>query len=148
VESNHLFLSGKLFQEFTCEAWAVAEQNRLNYLRHHQGQLHIEVYSGLVDAIAANAGVASNELGKHFILPSSFAGSTRNMQQHCQDTLAINRYFGGGDLFITMTANPTWPEIQSALLYDQTASDRPDLVVRLSCQASLPHTRHQQRGFR
>ena len=43
------------------------------------------------------------------------------MQQHCQDAYAINHYYGGGDLFITMTANPAWPEIQSALLYDQTA---------------------------
>ena len=51
------------------------------------------------------------------------------MQQHCQDALAINCYFGGGDLFITMTANPNWPEIQNALLYNQTASDHPDLVV-------------------
>ncbi|KAH9053086.1 hypothetical protein EDB87DRAFT_1569732, partial [Lactarius vividus] len=49
VESNHLFLTGKLFQGF--------------------------------------------------ILPSSFSGSTHNMQQHYQDALAINHYFGGGDLF-------------------------------------------------
>ena len=53
------------------------------------------------------------------------------MQQHCQDALAINYYFGGGDLFITMTANPNWPEIQNALLYNQTASDCPDLVVQV-----------------
>jgi Helitron helicase-like domain at N-terminus len=91
--------------------------------------LHIEVYSGLVDAVAANVDVNSDELGKCFILPSSFVGSTRNMQQHCQDALAINRYFGGGDLFITMTANPTWPEIKATLLHGQTTSDRPDLVV-------------------
>ena len=71
------------------------------------------------------------DLGKRFILPSSFSGSTCNMQQHCQDALAINCHFGGGDLFITMTANPTWPEITSALLPNQKAPDRPDLVVRV-----------------
>jgi hypothetical protein len=131
IESNHLFLSGKLFQEFVCEAWAVAEQNRLNYIRKNQAKLRVELYKGLADAVAADADANQNELGKRLILPSSFSGSTRNMQQHCQDALAINRYYGGGDLFITMTANPAWPEVEHALLYNQTASDRPDLVVRI-----------------
>ena len=53
------------------------------------------------------------------------------MQQLCQDALAINRYFGGGDLFITMTANPAWPEIKDALLYNQSAAERPDLITRV-----------------
>jgi hypothetical protein len=81
--------------------------------------------------VAADADVDLNELGRRFILPSSFSGSTCNMQQHCQDALAINHYFRGGDLFITMTANPTWPEITSALLVGQKAPDCPDLVVRV-----------------
>jgi hypothetical protein len=132
IESNHLFFTCDLFQEFVCEAWAVAEQNHLNYLRHNQKKLHVEVYSGLVDAVAANADdVNQNQLGQRLILPSSFSGSTWNMQQLCQDALAINCYFGGGDLFITITANPAWPEIQSALFPGQTASDCPDLVVHV-----------------
>ena len=131
VESNHLFLAGKLFQEYVCEAWAVAEQKRLSQLRAIQSKLRVEIYQGLVDAVAANADANLDDLGRRFILPSSFSGSTRNMQQHCQDALAINRYFGGGDLFVTMTANPAWPEIEDALLHGQTASDRPDLVVRV-----------------
>jgi hypothetical protein len=53
------------------------------------------------------------------------------MQQHLQDALAINRFYKEGDLFVTMTANPSWPEIKDALLPSQTASDRPDLVVRV-----------------
>ena len=53
------------------------------------------------------------------------------MQQQCQDALAINRYFGGGDLFITMTANAAWPEVKDALLNGQHTSDRPDLIVRV-----------------
>ena len=72
-----------------------------------------------------------NQLGKRFILPSSFTGSTRNMQQHLQDALAINCFYREGDLFVTMTANPSWPEIKDALLPGQTTSDRPDLVVRV-----------------
>ena len=130
VESNHIFLTSNLFQEYVCEAWAVADQNRLNWIRLHQRELRVDVYKGLVDAVAANADADWNQLGTRFILPSSFTGSTRHMQQLLQDALAINRYYGGGDLFITMTANPAWPEIQSALLHGQTANDRPDLTVR------------------
>ena len=130
VESNHIFLTCNLYQEYVCETWAIAEQNRLNWIRFHQKELRVDVYKGLVDAVAADADADWNQLGTRFILPSSFTGSTRHMQQLCQDALAINRYYGGGDLFITMTANPAWPEIQSALLHGQTANDRPDLTVR------------------
>ena len=34
-------------------------------------------------------------------------------------------------LFITMTTNINWPEIQEMLLPGQTAFDRPDVVVRV-----------------
>ena len=131
VESDHIFLSANLFQEYVCETWAVAEQNRHNYLRQNQGKLCTEVYQGMVDAVAGNADADWNQVGTRFILPSSFSGSTRHMQQLCQDALAINRYYGGGDLFITMTANSGWPEIKAALFPGQTASDHPDLVVRV-----------------
>ena len=69
--------------------------------------------------------------GQCLILPSSFSGSSGNMIQHCQDALAINRHFCGADLFLTMTANPNWPEIKDALLPGQSPSDRPDLVDRV-----------------
>ena len=131
ISSNHRFLAGSLFQEYVCETWAISEQNHLNYLRMNQKKLRVEVYQGLQDAVAADVDIDLNELGKRFILPSTFSGSTCNMQQHCQDALAINHYFGGGDLFITMTANPAWPEISAALLPHQKPSDRPDLEVRV-----------------
>ena len=53
------------------------------------------------------------------------------MQQHLQDALAINHFYKGEDLFVTITANPGWPKIKDALLSSQTASSRPDLVVRV-----------------
>ena len=130
-DSNHLFLAGKLFQEYVCESWAITEQKRLAQLRGKQDDLRVELYKGLADAVAHDVDTNLENLGQRIILPSSFSGSTRHMQQQCQDALAINRYFGGGDLFITMTANSSWPEIQNALLPGQAAHDRPDLVVRV-----------------
>jgi hypothetical protein len=130
-ESNHLFLTGKLFQEYVVEAWAVAEQNRLKYQKLNQKKLRVEVYKGIADAVNANDEVNWDQIGRRFILPSTFSGSTRNMQQHLQDALAINHYYGGGDLFITMTANPSWPEVEAELLYGQKPPDHPDLTVRV-----------------
>jgi hypothetical protein len=106
IESNHLFLASKLFQAYVCESWAVAEQKHLAQLQYIQDDLRVELYQGLTDAIVANMDVNLTDLGKRTILPSSFTGGTCYMQQFCQDALAINRYFEGGDLFITMTANP------------------------------------------
>jgi len=131
IESNHLFLAGKLFQAYVCESWAVAEQKRLGQLANIQQNLRVELYQGLADAIVANVDTNLNDLGRRTILPSSFTGGTRYMQQLCQDALAINRHFGGGDLFITMTANSAWPEIKDALLPNQTAAERPDLISRV-----------------
>ncbi|XP_044005460.1 uncharacterized protein LOC122850368 [Aphidius gifuensis] len=45
--------------------------------------------------------------------------------------MAIVQKFGKPDLFVTMTCNPNWREIQENLLPGQTASDRPDIVSRV-----------------
>ncbi|KAM3326614.1 hypothetical protein P3S67_001740 [Capsicum chacoense] len=45
--------------------------------------------------------------------------------------MALFQEFGRPDLFITMTSNPKWPEIQEELLTGQLTQDRPDLVTRV-----------------
>ena len=65
------------------------------------------------------------------ILPSSYTGGDRFMQQLYQDSMAIVRHFGQPTFFITFTANPKWKEIVDELLPGQTAVDRPDLVARV-----------------
>lgn len=45
--------------------------------------------------------------------------------------MAINRHLIKPTLFITMTANPRWPEITRELLPHQDVLDRPDLVARV-----------------
>jgi ATP-dependent DNA helicase PIF1 len=64
-------------------------------------------------------------------LPSSFGGSPRHMAALYQDAMAVVRYFGKPDLFVTMTCNPNWPEIKDNLFPGQITSDRPDLVSRV-----------------
>ena len=84
-----------------------------------------------MDAVAVDLNATGENVGQQTILPSSFAGSTHNMIQNCQDALAINHYYGGADLFITATADPNWQEIKDALLPGQKPSDRPELIVRV-----------------
>ena len=72
-----------------------------------------------------------NQIGQRFILPSSFTDSPRHMFEIFQDSMAITRYNQHPDIFLTMTANPNWPEITSTLLPYQKPIDRPDLIARV-----------------
>ncbi|GFR57562.1 helitron helicase-like protein [Elysia marginata] len=45
--------------------------------------------------------------------------------------MAIVRYLGKPNTFITFTCNPKWPEIISALNSQEQACDRPDLSCRI-----------------
>jgi hypothetical protein len=54
------------------------------------------------------------------------------MFNNCQDAIAICKKFGYPDLFITITCNSNWREIQDFLKpRNLQASDRPDIVCRV-----------------
>ena len=82
-------------------------------------------------AVEQNPQLDLDQVGTRIILPSSFTGSTRHMQGICQDGLAVHHWTKGTDFFITMTANPHWPEIEAALLPGQRPEDRPDIICRV-----------------
>ncbi len=84
----------------------------------------------LQDAVQRGDTDACN-VGRAIVLPSSFLGGPRHMHQLYQDAMAIVRKLGKPDLFITITCNPKWREIQEQLLPGQAALDRPDLVDRV-----------------
>ena len=107
-ESDHLFRAQGLFQRYIVDAWAQTDQARLAWLKYNQDKLRVEIYKGIVDAVAAHADTDLGELGQRFILPSSYIGSSRNMFQLYQDSLALARYFSKPDFFLTITANPNW----------------------------------------
>jgi len=123
TETSHFFRAGHLFQEFMCDAWAATEQSILRWIENNQVHICCDLYQGLVDAVHINPAAPSANQGQRVILPSSFTGGKCNMVECCQDALAINRFYGGADLFITVTANPNWPEIQQQVFAGQTAAD-------------------------
>ncbi len=123
--------AGKLFQQYIVDAYVKTEQNRLAFHRQNQKVLRVELYKGLMDHLANEAVVQGLKPGRIIILPSSFQGSPRAMQQNYQDAMAIVRKYGKPDLFITFTCNPRWKEIEEQLFPGQTPSDRPDLIARV-----------------
>jgi len=124
------FYDGKLFQQFVVDTWANCEQRKLNWARTYQHTLRSELYQGLQDATVYDRhdGEDIGPLGCKLILFSSHVESFRFMTQLFQDAMAICRHFHKLDLFLTMTANPKWPEIIHSLFSGQTATDCPDIV--------------------
>ena len=124
-----LFHAGKLFHQFFIDGWASVEQDRLNWVREHQKEIRAVAYNGVVDSItSADSEITPDRIGKRLILPSTHLGSDRHMQKLFQDSMAIVRFFGKPDLFITFTANPHWKEIPEG---GQSGTDRVDLVTRV-----------------
>ena len=88
----------------------------------------MESYAHLRDAIE-NDGAA--DIGRMFILPSSFTGGPRYMHERIQVLMAYVRKYGTPDLFITFTCNPAWEEIKTNLVGSQKANHRHDLTARV-----------------
>ncbi|CAN1326885.1 ATP-dependent DNA helicase PIF1 [Linum perenne] len=88
-EGKTLIRSGKALQHFCIDAFTTIEQNRLLYIRLNQKQLRADLYNGLQDG--------------HIIVPATFTGGVRYMQQLYQDAISICQFHGNPDLFITFT---------------------------------------------
>lgn len=131
-EGKTLLLSGKLLHQFIVDAFACIEQNRASYIRANQGTFRLDFYKGIEDAIVQGDTTAS-AIGRRYILPSSFTGSPRYMIQQYQDAMAICRWAGCPDIFLTFTSNPKWIEIQHFidLIPGQKIEDRPDIIARV-----------------
>ncbi|CAH9080016.1 unnamed protein product [Cuscuta epithymum] len=130
-ESPSILFSKRLFQQFVVDAYAMVEAGRLRYVRTHQQELRCELYKGLSDAILRGE-TDSRAQGKRVILPSTFTGGARYMIQNYQDAMAICRWAGYPNLFITFTCNPKWSEI-SRFLEERRLKpeDRADIICRI-----------------
>ena len=127
---------GLLFQQWVCDAYSLAEAQRLAWVSLDQDKLRAETYQGLLDAVndpGFTSGVS--KVGSKIIIPTTYPGSPRAMQQNYLDAMSIVKRFGKPDFFIAMTANPSWPEIIAALRHGESAANR-HLVARSSGSSS------------
>ncbi|CAN1780534.1 ATP-dependent DNA helicase pif1 [Linum perenne] len=132
-EGHTLLLSGKLFQQYVVNAYALIEAERLEWIRDNQRKLRVHYFNGLMDAFLQ--GDTNVQLtGKHIILSSTHTSSPRYKYENFQDAMAICRWGGYPDLFLTFTCNSQWPEIQ--LMIDLVTcsgrkdTNRADIIAR------------------
>jgi hypothetical protein len=131
-EAMTLLLSRRLLQQFVVDGYAMIESERLNWLRRNQSKLRVGKYRQLSESGAANNQGQPRMQGKRVVLPSTFVGSKRYMDQLYFDGMAISSVLGFPDIFITFTCNPNWPEITRELgKYNLKPQDRPDIVSRV-----------------
>ncbi|KAI4357377.1 hypothetical protein L6164_001329 [Bauhinia variegata] len=94
-----ILASRKLFQQFIVDEYCMIESERLNYIRTRQKELRVESYCNLHEG---NTDVDDEGIrrGKRIIIPSSFVGSRRYMDQLYFDGMAICATAGYLDIFI------------------------------------------------
>ncbi|GFX33357.1 helitron_like_N domain-containing protein [Trichonephila clavipes] len=71
-------------QQYVVDSYVEVESNRLNFIRPNQRTLRVESYLGLADHVNTLVTEASMRTGVTLILPSSFIGSLRAIQQNFQ----------------------------------------------------------------
>jgi len=107
------------------------EADRLSWLRKNQSKLRVSKYRTLNENQTNDDGESSKQ-GKKVVLPSTFTGGQRYMDQLYFDGMVISSSVGFPNLFITFTCNPNWPEIQRFVgPKNLKAHDRPDIIARV-----------------
>lgn len=130
VSAETIHRSRRLFHEYVVDQYVAVEHGRLSWLSRNQTKIRADLYKGVMDAVSRGDNDAA-VLGRRVILPSSFIGGPRSMNQMFQDCMAIVRVLGKPDLFITFTCNPKWKEIVESVYPGQNAVDRPDITDRV-----------------
>ncbi|XP_069968873.1 uncharacterized protein [Bactrocera oleae] len=128
-EENVILKCRRLFQQFAADMYVKVETKRLAFIRFNQAKLRSEDYIHLRDAIHSDGDVQN--IGRLTILPSSYIGSPRHMHEYAQDAMTYVRNYGTPDLFITLTCNPKWTEIERELEPGQKPQDRHDIIGRV-----------------
>ncbi|KAL4101308.1 hypothetical protein QTP88_021328 [Uroleucon formosanum] len=128
-EENIILKCGRLFQQFAVDMYVKVETERLAFIRFNQPKLRSEDYIHLRDAIHSDGDVQN--IGRLTVLPSTYIRSPRHMHEYAQDAMTYVRNYGTPDLFITVTCNPKWTEIERELEPGQKPQDRHDIIARV-----------------
>ncbi|XP_019230428.1 PREDICTED: uncharacterized protein LOC109211349 isoform X1 [Nicotiana attenuata] len=129
-DKNEVLHCGRLFQQFIVDKFIKLETQRLYFYFFNQDLFRIDMLQGIIDFLRLGETEASR-IGKKTFLPVTFIGGPRDMRRRYMDAIALVQRFGKPDLFITMTCNPSWPEIKQHLLSTDETQNRPDLVSRV-----------------
>jgi hypothetical protein len=128
IDQDVLFRGGLLTHQYWVDQYVKVEENNLDFLRFNQNKLKAAQYSGLADAVRAGE---ERQEGRYVVLPSTHMGAPRQQNERFQDAMARVRKYGKPTLFVTITCNPKWTEIQEELQAGEDAWMRPDLTARV-----------------
>lgn len=138
-EFSPLHSAGKLSEQYFVDVYARVEAERLLYIRLNQDKLRRDDYVGLSDFARQRSEETGLRAGRIFVLPSTFQGSQRALQQNFQDAMAIVQELGRATFFETFTCNPKWHEVESAFATLKTSfkSDVECRVFQLKLKAFI-----------
>ncbi|XP_074265742.1 uncharacterized protein LOC141588186 [Silene latifolia] len=130
TNSSILLRSGRLLQQYIVDMYIKIETNRLDYIRNNQNVIRADLYQGVIDSYAAGQTRGGN-IGTCFILPASFIGCDRDFRRRYLCSMTVVQCYGKPDIFLTITCNPRWPEIERELSPFEESHNRPDLLSRI-----------------
>ncbi|GBM59737.1 hypothetical protein AVEN_40657-1 [Araneus ventricosus] len=78
--SNHILLYRELFHQYILDMYAKIESERLFYIKLNQQKLRVEEYIHQSDATTNDGNVI--DIGRMVILPATYIGSARHMQEY------------------------------------------------------------------
>ena len=128
-EFNALLCGGHLFTCYVVNMFASVDPQRLHWIEMNQPLFRAAHFEDA--AVDDPDNFDLNEIGQRVFLPLLYIRGPRNLGQCYQDSMAIACYFQKVDIFLTMTTNPQWEEIERELLPGQTAYNCPDLVAQV-----------------
>jgi Helitron helicase-like domain at N-terminus len=108
------------------------EDMNLEFWERSQARFRSVPYADLMDHVAQHAALNTAVPGRVVVLPRSFARSQRAYDAMLRDQLACVQHVGFPHLFITVTANPCWPEIvRNRVHFPNDDSNNIDITNRL-----------------
>lgn len=113
-QDNVILRCNELCQQFMVDMYVKIESERLRYLQYNRQRLHAEDYIHLRDVIVSNADNA--EIGNSIILPSSYIGSPRHIQEYIQDAWMLWLTCANTADRVYLLYNPKWLEITYLIL--------------------------------
>ncbi|KAL5148274.1 ATP-dependent DNA helicase PIF1 [Glycine soja] len=131
-EAQTILHSRRLFQQWIVDGYCMIESKKINYVRQNQQQLRVDKYINLITS-NDHPETLGRDKGKRIILPSSFVGGERYMEQLYFDGMTICGHLGFPDLFLTLKCNPTWLEVQCKVTQSNlTPHNCPDIITQLT----------------
>ncbi|KAF1870817.1 hypothetical protein Lal_00030126 [Lupinus albus] len=144
-EAQTLLSPRRLYHQFLVDAYTMVEFERLSFIKRNEKKLRVDKYKNLNETQGSDQSQGSNR-GKRVILPSTFVGGRRYMDQLYFNGMAICSSLGFPGLFLTMTCNPNWPEIVRILKPRVEATRSPRYYLKGGFSPERELTRLSEKG--